>query len=421
MPILRFGQTGNAVPEPQLSGMPADAPTPKAIEITSHTCASGGGGSNSLSFRVSQDCLSTGGFESTVRLRLLILHPTQDLVLAFVDTTRFVVMTRELPSANRMFTYLQHWGLRIHAEDEETQAHWRELERRSNKKRKLVKPVEWACDDEQEDEPVAVSMPDGKLLFCFRGLQRLQSATAVSDSPSSSEVAAAAAEAAVAGVATGKGKGKVAPATAATFRAAHAQAHAGAGFDTLASDAASLPAPSLGKSSARPRRSKRHHDEVAVEESIAAPALRSSPLAVDAFANADACSEHEFAPASPSSNACLDLDAGVAWSCPQPPCHDSESDAVTRGILGLGAEDFGLVAAGFAKAFSLPMRAEDFTALAQQPFGATSPAFGCLGIMTPVAVSHDATAHSHSQPRSFLCTPVGGAAQSLYSWPTGTA
>ncbi len=56
-------------------------------------------------------CLSEGGQETTARLRLVLLHPTVDVALAFVDSYRFVIMSRNLPTPARLEVYLPQWDL----------------------------------------------------------------------------------------------------------------------------------------------------------------------------------------------------------------------------------------------------------------------------------------------------------------------
>jgi hypothetical protein len=44
---------------------------------------------------------SEGGNDNTVRIRLLLLHPTDDVVITLADTERFAIMTRTLPNEER--------------------------------------------------------------------------------------------------------------------------------------------------------------------------------------------------------------------------------------------------------------------------------------------------------------------------------
>jgi hypothetical protein len=44
---------------------------------------------------------SEGGNDNTVRIRLLLLHPTDDVVIALADSARFAIMTRTLPNEER--------------------------------------------------------------------------------------------------------------------------------------------------------------------------------------------------------------------------------------------------------------------------------------------------------------------------------
>jgi hypothetical protein len=165
--FLRYGQTAHAVPEPQHQGLPLGPK--RAVDIVSHTSVQGG--AQSLSVRISSETLSTGGFESTVRLRVLVLHPIENVVLSFADSCRFVVMTRELPSPHRMVTYLRDWGFEIDSDDDETQKCWADMGgRKTSKKRKLDAPAAFTVDDEQDASPTTVSMPDGQFLFTLRGL-----------------------------------------------------------------------------------------------------------------------------------------------------------------------------------------------------------------------------------------------------------
>jgi hypothetical protein len=60
-----------------------------------------------------------GGWETTMRIRLMLLHPHLDIVLAHTDSERFVAMSRHLPSANRLSTYLQQWRLDDSTDDED--------------------------------------------------------------------------------------------------------------------------------------------------------------------------------------------------------------------------------------------------------------------------------------------------------------
>jgi hypothetical protein len=174
IPILRFGQTPNAVPEPQHQGVPEDSPPKRAIDVVTHSLLPDSNFLNTMSFHISSDCLSTGGFESTVRLRLLVLSPVDEVVLAFVDTSRFVVMTRELPTPHRIITYLRDWGFPIADGDVEAQRYWAlQARKRSSKKRRLNAPCAFVVEDEQDPNPVAISMPDGKFLFTLHGLQTM--------------------------------------------------------------------------------------------------------------------------------------------------------------------------------------------------------------------------------------------------------
>jgi hypothetical protein len=71
-----------------------------------------------LSFRVNRDCLSEGGLESTVRLRLLLLHPSRDdVAISWCDSHRWAIMTKSLPSDQRLSGYMARWGFPIHPED----------------------------------------------------------------------------------------------------------------------------------------------------------------------------------------------------------------------------------------------------------------------------------------------------------------
>jgi hypothetical protein len=107
VPILRYGQTPSAVPEPVhgIKGGLTRAPPRQVLEAIAHTHDAR---SSIVKVKPHPDCLSEGGFESTVRLRLALMHPKHDVVLAWCDSTRFVIMTRSLPSAKRMHTCVRH-------------------------------------------------------------------------------------------------------------------------------------------------------------------------------------------------------------------------------------------------------------------------------------------------------------------------
>ena len=51
-----------------------------------------------------------GGHDDTLRLRLLLLHPTQSVVLAVTDSVRFAVMTRALANDTRRPSMVANWG-----------------------------------------------------------------------------------------------------------------------------------------------------------------------------------------------------------------------------------------------------------------------------------------------------------------------
>jgi hypothetical protein len=53
---------------------------------------------------------SDGGCDNSLCLRLLLLHPLEDVVLDYVDSERFAVMTRTLPTRERRITMLVDWG-----------------------------------------------------------------------------------------------------------------------------------------------------------------------------------------------------------------------------------------------------------------------------------------------------------------------
>jgi hypothetical protein len=92
VPMLRYGHTPIAVPVPTYCNdivmvVPNDPNTQAGNQL-----------STKLSFRISKDCLSDGGLESTVRLRLLAVHNQHNVVLSIADSQRFVIMTKEVPS-----------------------------------------------------------------------------------------------------------------------------------------------------------------------------------------------------------------------------------------------------------------------------------------------------------------------------------
>jgi hypothetical protein len=193
-PILRYGSTPNAVPEPQRSGVHrshgvahvaavAEDGLPiqpsSAIEIDSHFNAEQ---DNSLSFRINSECLSSGGFESTVRLRLLVIKSVQlgandseEIVLDFADTERWVIMTRDLPSKSRMPTYLREWGFPVHEQDVNTLDEiQKQLDKLTSKKRRLAEPAGYLVDDEQLENPPMINLPDGRNLFTLEGVRQAQ-------------------------------------------------------------------------------------------------------------------------------------------------------------------------------------------------------------------------------------------------------
>jgi hypothetical protein len=177
LPILRYGQTAGAVPEPQLLESGDSEPSgSRAISDVAVNQLPADNHLNTMSFHISSDCLSIGGFETTVRLRLLVLSPVDNVVLAFVDSSRFVVMTRELPAEHRMVTYLRDWGFPMHPDDVESQRFWAQQScKRSSKKRRLEAPCEFPSDRNQDSNPLAISMPDGSFLYTQRGLQAMSS------------------------------------------------------------------------------------------------------------------------------------------------------------------------------------------------------------------------------------------------------
>lgn len=372
VPMLRYGQTPAAVPQPSVYS--ATGVQESALQIQEHKEAASGNLIH-LSFIVSPECLSTGGFESTVRLRVLVLHPDEDIVVAFADSERFVVMTRELPSENRMLTYLRAWGFAIAAADHVTHDLWKKSATQlATKKRKIPLPTRLEHDDEQDNDPVVVSMPDGKFLFTLSGMARMRALTSGGGG----------------GTALGFGLGLGAafgvPAAAGSFCAAHE----GADERVPASATASESAP-------RTRRVKRRLDsdaadiqqpgEVAVDarepSSDATSSLGSAIGAVgDTGACDDDCGDGDCGGGDQAAVAASDvlewprhielLDPTAAAAA-QEAAAAPEMDEVAKKILALDSADASVLAAGFSAAFSIPMDPEHFQWSPNKPFGATSP------------------------------------------------
>jgi hypothetical protein len=168
VPVLRFGQTPNAVPEPVhgARGGLTRGPARKILEIIEHHVAAT---RSSIVVRPHADSLSEGGFESTVRLRLVLLNAAQDLVLGFCDSERFVIMTRALPSEHRMHTYLAQWGIPIHADDQTT----RQIldQQNEGKKRRTAEPQPYRHDNEEVERPLTVQLQSGRSVLTLDGVR----------------------------------------------------------------------------------------------------------------------------------------------------------------------------------------------------------------------------------------------------------
>jgi hypothetical protein len=175
VPFLRYGQTAGAVPEPRRvtssdNGRAEDRHS--AIKVVAVDHQPQRDHLNTMSFRISSDCLSIGGFETTVHLRLLVLSPVDNVVLAFVDSSRFVVMTREFPAGQRMLAFLRDWGFPMHPDDVDT-LQYMSREILTKTRCPLTSPQAPMVEDEQEPNPIAISMPNGRMMLTLRGMQAM--------------------------------------------------------------------------------------------------------------------------------------------------------------------------------------------------------------------------------------------------------
>lgn len=171
--ILRYGQTPNTVPEPKhgYRGGVTGSPARKILEESEHSYENVN--STLVKLKVHPSFISEGGFESTIRLRMVLLHPQADIVLAFCDSDRFVIMTRDLPSQHRLHTYLAEWGFPIHPSDYETRGLLDNLN--ANRTRKLPEPMSYPYDDEEDDMPESIQLPCGKsmpTIYMFQNMQK---------------------------------------------------------------------------------------------------------------------------------------------------------------------------------------------------------------------------------------------------------
>jgi hypothetical protein len=185
-PILRYGRVPVSVPQPgstsilrivahkpvQIDDFAVPASLSQHEELASavqppaHSCC--------IKFHISKDCLSDGGFETTVRLRLLVIRESLGLVLAFADSSRFAVMTRDAPSGPNLLARLRAWGFPIHPDDQESKAVWKSQMKPTGKRSKLVEPVAYEVDDEQTlFEPLSICLPSGQSYLTIAGVSKV--------------------------------------------------------------------------------------------------------------------------------------------------------------------------------------------------------------------------------------------------------
>jgi hypothetical protein len=165
IPMLRYGRTPNAVPVPEECGEILQRMQKEHDDLDVMT----------ISFRLSGDCLSDGGFESTVRLRVLALYTPMDMVMALIDSERFAIMTRDTPTGHNLLTKLRIWGFPIHDDDEESHdalAAQMRLGTNANKRHKPMEPASFPDDEAQPSDPVAVSLPSGETKLMFKWYQQ---------------------------------------------------------------------------------------------------------------------------------------------------------------------------------------------------------------------------------------------------------
>eukprot|EP00455_Lapot_gusevi_P012639 TRINITY_DN16049_c0_g1_i2.p1 TRINITY_DN16049_c0_g1~~TRINITY_DN16049_c0_g1_i2.p1 ORF type:complete len:446 (-),score=79.52 TRINITY_DN16049_c0_g1_i2:76-1413(-) len=99
-PFLRWGLTSVPLPEPH--------PQRPLISILKHEYLDAHQGSHLL---FHPHVLSEGGDEHTVRVRLVVLDSHHTRVITFGDSEPFIIMSRNLPSRDRLPTYLRQWQL----------------------------------------------------------------------------------------------------------------------------------------------------------------------------------------------------------------------------------------------------------------------------------------------------------------------
>jgi hypothetical protein len=127
-----------------------------------------------IKFVIAKECLSDGGIETTVRLRLLVIHDALDLVLAFADSPRFAIMTREIPSGPNLVARLRSWGFPIHPDDHDSKTVWRTQMKPPGKRTKLVEPAGFEIDDEQGSfEPNSICLPGGQSCLTMAGILKV--------------------------------------------------------------------------------------------------------------------------------------------------------------------------------------------------------------------------------------------------------
>ncbi len=67
-------------------------------------------GTDTNEFKFVPTISASGGHDSTLRLRVVLLHPEEDMVLCCGDSEPFTIMTRSLPADSRWGGTLADWG-----------------------------------------------------------------------------------------------------------------------------------------------------------------------------------------------------------------------------------------------------------------------------------------------------------------------
>jgi hypothetical protein len=103
-----------------------------------------------------------------------VIHESLGLVVAFADSPRFAVMTREVPSGPNLVARLRAWGFPIHPDDHDSLDVWRAQKKPQGKRSKLVEPVAFEIDDEQTlFEPSSICLPSGQSYLTMAGISKV--------------------------------------------------------------------------------------------------------------------------------------------------------------------------------------------------------------------------------------------------------